>query len=100
MNRAKVIATLKCHAAELRELGIVRLSLFGSTARGEASRDSDVDLAVVLTSGPRGFAHLDRLDKIKDRLQAILGVSVDVVEEPSDRPRLNEEIEKDRVVAF
>ena len=100
MDRATVIASLKDHAAELRKLGIVRLSLFGSTARGEASTSSDVDVAVVLTRGPRGFAHLDRLDEIKDRLERILGVSVDVVEEPSDKSRLNEEIEKDRVVAF
>lgn len=49
MQRTAVIATLKRHKAELNKLGIVRLSLFGSTARDEASRKSDVDLAVTLT---------------------------------------------------
>lgn len=100
MDRGAVIATLRDHEPELRELGIMRLSLFGSTARGEASKRSDVDLAIELTPGPRGFAHLERLDTIKDRLATILGVSVDLVEEPSDRPRIQREIERDRVLAF
>jgi uncharacterized protein len=81
MDRDTVIAMLQLHEAELREVGITRLSLFGSTARGEASRRSDVDLGIELTPGPRGFAHLDRIDAIRNRLAEILGVSVDVIEE-------------------
>jgi len=100
MDRAEVIATLKRHEAELRRLGIVRLSLFGSTARGEASKRSDVDLAAEMEPGPRGFARIERLDAIRDRLTAILGVSVDLIEEPSDRPRVQREIDGDRVLAF
>ena len=46
-----VIATLRAHEAELRAAGIMRLSLFGSVARDNASPDSDVDLAVVLDPG-------------------------------------------------
>lgn len=96
----EVIAALKRHEAELKELGILRLSLFGSTARGQASKRSDIDLSVQLTQGPRGLAHLERLDAIRARLEAILGAPVDLVEEPSDLPRLQREIEKDRVLAF
>ena len=100
MDRASVIAALRRHEAELRELGIVRLSIFGSTARGDASENSDVDLAALLTSGPRGFAHLDRIDQIKGRLSKILRRRVDLIEEPSPSPRVQQEIDRDRVLAF
>jgi predicted nucleotidyltransferase len=100
VDRDKAITILQLHEAELRKLGVTRLSLFGSTARGEASRRSDVDVSIELAPGPRGFAHLDLIDAIRDRLADILGVPVDIVEEPADRPRLQQEIERDRVVAF
>ena len=100
MHRTAVLEALKSHELELRKLGIVRLSLFGSTARGEASKRSDVDIAVQMKQGPRGFARLERLEAIKDRLAEILGASVDVIEEPSDRPRIQQEIDRDRVLAF
>jgi len=36
MQRDTAIATLKAHEAELKQLGVEHLYLFGSTARGEA----------------------------------------------------------------
>ena len=44
MDREQVIATLREHEPGLRAVGVVRLSLFGSTARGDRRPDSDVDL--------------------------------------------------------
>ena len=44
MDRDHVLATLRAHERELKQSGIVRLSLFGSTARGDRRADSDVDL--------------------------------------------------------
>jgi uncharacterized protein len=44
MDRAHAIARLQEHEAELKQLGVQHLYLFGSTARGEAREDSDVDL--------------------------------------------------------
>jgi uncharacterized protein len=100
MDRLAAISILKEHEAELKELGVVRLSLFGSTARNEAAEQSDVDLAVQMKPGPRGFARLERLDMIRARIAEILGAAVDLIEEPSDRPRVQGEIDRDRVVAF
>ena len=100
MYRAAVITTLKRHKAELNRLGIVRLSVFGSTARDEASPRSDVDLAVKLTRSRRGFAHLDRMQRIRERLSEILGCQVDVIEEPAPSPRVQHAIEQDRVLAL
>jgi predicted nucleotidyltransferase len=45
-TREKVINTLRAHERELKEAGIVHLSLFGSTARGDGGTKSDVDLLV------------------------------------------------------
>jgi predicted nucleotidyltransferase len=100
MDSASVIAVLKRHEAELRDLGIERLSIFGSVARDEASEASDIDFAVQLTPGPRGFAHLERVDNVKARLARILRRRVDVVEEPSSSARVQHEIDRDRVLAF
>jgi hypothetical protein len=100
MDRQTAITLLKHRQAELSELGVVTLSLIGSMAREEATAVSDVDLAVKLTPGPRGFAHLERMDRLKERLSAILGCSVDLIEEPSPSPRVQRNIEQDRVLAF
>lgn len=100
MNRAAVIAVLKLHETELKKLGIVRLSLFGSTARNEASESSDVDIAATLSPGPRGLAHLERMERIKARLSEIIGCPVDVIEEPSPSPNVQRAIEQDCVLAF
>ncbi len=43
MDRDAAITKLKEHEAESKHLGVEHLYLFGSTARGEAREDSDVD---------------------------------------------------------
>jgi len=101
MRRNSVLEILKAHAPELKKLGVLSVSLFGSTARNEADSDSDVDLAVTLTDGPEsGLAYLARMDELKERLAAIIGRPVDVIVEPTTRPRLQQEIERDRHLAF
>jgi predicted nucleotidyltransferase len=44
MQRDDAIQKLRQHEAELKQLGVEHLFLFGSTAREEAGPDSDVDL--------------------------------------------------------
>jgi uncharacterized protein len=44
MGRDEAIRRLRRHEADLRRLGVEHLYLFGSTARGEAKDDSDIDL--------------------------------------------------------
>lgn len=41
--------------AELRALGVSRLAVFGSIARGEARPDSDVDILVQFSPGSKTF---------------------------------------------
>jgi predicted nucleotidyltransferase len=101
MRREVALAILKAHAAELKALGVVSLSLFGSTARDEASEESDIDIAVTLLPGPeKGLAYLGRLDTLKGRLSQMLGHPVDLIVEPTSRSPIQQEIERDRHPAF
>lgn len=101
MQRETVLEILKASAPELKKLGVLSVSLFGSTARDEADLGSDVDLAVTLTEGPEsGLAHLARVDALQDKLSAMIGVPVDVIVEPSSRPNLQQAINRDRQLAF
>ena len=45
-ERERVLALLRSHADEIQRRGVTRLALFGSTARGEAGPESDVDLLI------------------------------------------------------
>lgn len=47
MNRELAVSTLTaCKPEMVARFGVVRLALFGSTARGTAGADSDVDVLV------------------------------------------------------
>ena len=101
MERDDVIAALKAHEQELRTAGVLGLSLFGSVARGEDSTH-DVDVAVRLGenfSAP-GLSYFSRLSELEGRLSGILGCRVDVIEEPVRKKRFQEEIDRDRTLAF
>ncbi len=102
MDRDAIVATLQSREVELKALGALSLSLFGSAARGEADGRSDVDLAVTFdpASTPRGFYYIGRLEELRERLEAVLGRPVDLVPEPVEKQRLQQEIDRDRVRAF
>lgn len=98
MDKDSAIRTLKAHEAELRALGVQRLSLFGSLARGEAGPDSDVDLAV--TIDPNAKIGLFGYVALRDELAEMLGRHVDLVSEPVRKERLQTRIDQDRVHVF
>jgi len=100
MDRDTAVAIIKRHQEELKALGVVSLSLFGSTARNEAARNSDIEVAVRLEPIKGGFAYFGRLDDIERRLSEILGSPVDVIAEPAVRPHIQKEIDQDRCLAF
>ena len=58
MDRLTALQLLRAHRPTLAErFGVVRLALFGSTARDTARPDSDVDVLVAF-DGPRCHRHL------------------------------------------
>ena len=102
MNREQIIATLRAHEPELKALGVLRLSVFGSTARGKSLTDSDIDVAVRLGENfsKPGLDYFSRLDDLQRRLCEMLGCKLDVVEEPVRKERFQKHIDMDRALAF
>ena len=98
MDKVEALERLRAHEAEIRDMGITRLSLFGSTARGDAGAESDVDLAVALDYD-RCATLLDFIG-VQQRLAELLGRKVDLVSEPSRKLRFQAEIDRDRVHVF
>ncbi len=49
---------------------------------------------------PKGFRYAGRLETLRKRLQETLNCPVDLVSEPVLKPRLQQAIDRDRVVAF
>jgi uncharacterized protein len=98
MDRDQVLAALRAHEKELKDAGVVRLSLFGSTARGEASADSDVDLLAAF-DGTRRLSALDVVG-IQLKLSKLLGCQVDLTEEGTLKPRVKSRVEPETVRAF
>jgi predicted nucleotidyltransferase len=98
MNRDEVIATLRSHERELKASGIVRLWLFGSTARGDRGPDSDIDLLAAFDD-TRRISLLDIVG-IELQLAKILGQPVDLTEEGKLKPRIQKSVEAEAVRAF
>ena len=91
MDRDQVIATLRAHEPALRDAGIVRLALFGSTVRGEQGSASDVDLLAAFDA-TRRISILDIVGMELD-LAEMLGCKVDLVEEGTLKLRVQQSVE-------
>jgi predicted nucleotidyltransferase len=98
MKRDEVIATLREHQSELRSIGVVRLSLFGSTARNEARTDSDIDLLAAFDDA-QALSLLDVIG-IQNRLTDLLGQPVDLIEEGTLRPHMRQGVSREAVRSF
>ncbi len=97
MDRTAAIGKLKEHEAELKQLGVEHLYLFGSTARGEAREDSDVDL---FFDHPVGSLGLFELMDVKAAAARILGRKTDIMTRRSLHPVLRERIEASALQVF
>ena len=94
MDRSTALELLTAHKAVLAEhFGVVRLALFGSTARGSAKPDSDVDVLV----GFDGPATPEAFFGVQFYLEDLLGCEVDLVTERALRPQLKPYVERDAI---
>jgi uncharacterized protein len=98
MDREQVIAVLREHEVELRAAGVVRISLFGSTARGDQRSDSDIDLLAAFDA-TRRISLLD-VAGIEHRISRMLGRPVELVEEGTLKPRVRKNVEAEALRAF
>lgn len=98
MDRSTVVAKLREYEPELRAAGIMRLSLFGSVARGDASAESDVDLMAEFDPA-RQFSLLD-LVGLENRIADILEARVELTSEKALKERIREHVKREAVLAF
>jgi len=70
----------------LKRQGITKAALFGSCARGEIRRNSDIDLLIKLKKGKTLFD----IVRLKSDLEERLGRKVDLVEYDAIRPLLRD----------
>jgi predicted nucleotidyltransferase len=97
-ERERVLAALRRQAPKLRGLGIARLSLFGSMARGDIDPTSDVDLLVEID--PASHFSLFELVDLQDDLQSVLGRRAHFAFASKLRPWLREQILKEAIPVY
>ena len=97
MTRDEAMSRLKNHERELRQLGVERLFMFGSTSRDCATLSSDVDL---FFDYQKGKLSLFDLMEVKDRAAAILGRPVDILTRDSIHRVLRSRIEQSALLVF
>ncbi len=87
MTRTDILEQLSGETERLRDLGVRRLALFGSAARGEESAGSDLDFLVEFDRKTfRNYMGLLRL------LEASFGRRVDLVIREALKPSLREAV--------
>jgi len=92
VKKNETLGLLQAHKAELaKQFGVIRLALFGSTARDTAGPNSDIDILVEF-DGPATSA---RYFGVQFYLEDLLGRPVDLVTEKALRPELRPFIERE-----
>ena len=93
-DRSGIFDRVKESKGKLASLGVVRLGLFGSFARGEQTESSDVDILVEFS--PEGYT-FDNFMEVSFFLKTILGRKVEVVTPDSISPHIQPGILKETV---
>lgn len=78
MSRDEALKRLRASEHNLRALGAGSLYLFGSTARNEASADSDVD--VLVDAADESSFDLFDLIAVRDAIAELLVSKIDIIE--------------------
>ena len=91
-SREDVTARIKQIGDEIRDLGVRRLSLFGSFHHGDPTPDSDVDVLVEFEEGEKNF---DRFMELSYLLEEVLGRDVELVTRKSLSPYIGPHILED-----
>ncbi len=98
MNRLEAIDRLKRQAQAIKAMGATSLYLFGSVARNDTARGSDLDLFIDYEPNSR-FNAFD-LVGIKQLLESELGVDVDITTRDGLHPMLRNDIEQSAIRVF
>jgi uncharacterized protein len=93
-SATQILEVLRANREHLRRLGVRRLGLFGSAARGEATEASDLDFLVEFDR--KSFdAYMD----VKELLEQLFGRRVDLVLAEAVKPQLKKGIFAETIYA-
>jgi len=95
VERDKILALLKSRRRRLKKFGVHSLSIFGSIARDQARKNSDVDILVDFEK-PVGLFEFARLQLY---LEEVLGRKVDLVTPEALRKELRDDILREAIRA-
>ena len=95
MEREQVITTLRRRKRQLKKFGVRSISIFGSIARNEARKNSDIDLLVEFDKSVGLF----EFARLKMYLEEALGRKVDLVTPEALRHELRDAILREAIHA-
>ncbi len=84
-----ILGALAEHRGRIRSLGVRRIGVFGSFARGEEREESDIDILIEFEEGGRSF---DTYMDLKFFLEDLFGRRVDLVDRDAIKPALAPQI--------
>jgi predicted nucleotidyltransferase len=94
LTKKQVLARIQENHDQLRALGVVRLGLFGSFARDDPTKESDIDVLVEFEPGQKTFDNFIRLVfLLEDLLQRPVEVVTAESLSPYLRPYIMKEVE-------
>ena len=77
----------------LKEYNVIKAGIFGSYARGEQKKKSDMDILIKIENG----TDLIELVRLKTKLQKLIGKKIDLVEYENIKEGLKENILNDEI---
>lgn len=96
------VSELQTPSTKIREICrrylVTELSLFGSTARNEDSRDSDLDLLVEFS--PNARIGLIQFASLTEDLAAAFGRGVDLVPKQGLKPMIRDSVLRDAKILY
>jgi uncharacterized protein len=93
IQKETILTTLQKNQATLKQFGVTKLAIFGSTVRGEATENSDIDILVSFEETPTSKDYFG----LQFFLEDLLEKPIDLVTDKSLRKELRSHIEKELI---
>lgn len=92
MTAQNILDAIASQKSSLRDFGVIRVGLFGSTARGDDSETSDIDLLVEFDPEKKTYRNYYNTSTL---MESVLKRSIDILTPQSLSPYIKPHILKD-----
>ena len=93
-TKREVFKTISDHSAQLKDLGVKKVGIFGSFVRGEQTPESDIDLLVQFEPEKKNFDNfMDLYFLLEDLLQRRVEIITTEALSPYIGPHIMSEVE-------